>query len=73
MANNIKFVITWGAYDARFPRPPSRLGRGMPPPHSTLEAPRFSGPLNTKSWLRQWPLVGGNDSRHQQNDIMMLI
>jgi len=50
-----------GAYDA----PPDPLvgwlGRGIPPPHSpsrsTPTASRFSGPLNTKSWLRQWLLL----------------
>jgi len=36
------------------PRPPSRLGRGIPPPHSPPRSTApFSGPLNTKSWLRQ--------------------
>jgi len=47
----------------RSPKRPSRLGSGMPPPHSprrirrlklgAYTTPRFSGPLNTKSWLRQ--------------------
>ena len=47
----------WGSL-RRFPRHPSRLGRWIPPHHSPPLRPlelgaRFSGPLNTKSWLRQ--------------------
>jgi len=49
----------WGSL-RRSHRPPSRLGRGIPPPHfpacsnSVPMAPQFSSPLNTNSWLRQW-------------------
>ena len=47
------------------PRPPSRLGRGYPLPIGRgyplpIALParrlRFSGPLNTKSWLRRWSI-----------------
>jgi len=43
-----------GGYPLPIPLPARRLRRlelGAP------TAPRFSGPLNTKSWLRQWPLL----------------
>jgi len=46
------FGPRWGSL-RRSPRPPSRLGRGYPLP-ITLPATKVSGPLNTKSWLRQW-------------------
>ena len=48
----------WGSL-RRSPRPPSRLGRGIPPPRSTPSASRFSGPpqhkiLATPVWLPRW-------------------
>jgi len=56
----------WGSL-RRSPRPPSRLGRGTPPPHtlppSTPSASRSrrlrrlgcQAPPNANSWLRLWP------------------
>ena len=58
--NAPKSVSDWGSAPNHDASDPLVGWRGDTPPHSPLPltplASRFSGPLSTNSWLRQWSL-----------------